>query len=209
MESGLMDDNERVKAFIRVYGSKILYILLAVVVAIGGFFYYRHYEARQSALAAALYDEMLGATAQHRYGLAEAAGIHLEKDFKKTPYAGLGALLLARIDYMQNKEPAAITDLKFAVNHGRQMVVRMVARLRLAQLLLAEGHPHKAWVWVNISHPMGFQGLVAGMQGEILAQEGQSARARTAFTLALKHINKTSTWAALWRLERAQLPAAT
>ncbi|MHB1566027.1 MAG: YfgM family protein [Acidiferrobacter sp.] len=207
MDNDIIDDElERTKAFLRAYGHYVLYGLLALALVGGGTFFYYRYAARQRVLAAALYNEMLGATSQHRYGLATVAGQRLEHGFGATPYAGQAALLLARIAYTQNKLPAAEEALRFAAHHGRPWVIRIIGRLRLAQLLLATGHPHKAWTWIHIRHPGGFADEVAALQGQILAREGQTVRARAAYTRAIKLAPKKSLMVKLLRMERGQLP---
>lgn len=207
MDNDIIDDEfERTKAFLRAYGHYVLYGLLALALVGGGAYFYWRYAARQRVLAAALYNEMLGATAQHRYGLATVAGGRLEHGFGQTPYAGQAALLLARIEYAQKKLPAAEQALRFAAHNGRPWVIRTIARLRLAQLLLASGHPHKAWIWTHIRHPGGFGDAVAALQAQILAREGQTARARAAFTRAIQLAPKKSLMVKLLRMERGQLP---
>ncbi|MHB8253098.1 MAG: YfgM family protein [Acidiferrobacter sp.] len=209
MTNDLIDDElGELKAFFQRYGRWLTYGILALVIGVGGTFYYRHYEARRGMLAAALYNEMLGATSQQRFGLAMVAGKKLEHSFADSPYAGQAALLLARLDYEQNHIPDAISDLTFAAHHGREWMIRTVARLRLAGLLLAQGHPHKAWPYANIANPYGFKAMALGLQAEILAREGKAAAADRAYGEALKIAPKKSTLTTLWRRERAQLPVS-
>jgi len=199
------DELAEFKAFFQKYGRFVVYGILALVIGVGGTVYYRHYEARRALLAAALYNEMLGAASQQRFGLATVAGHKLEQGFSTSPYAGQAALLLARLDYEQNHMPDAISDLTFAAHHSRQWMVRTVARLRLAGLLLALGHPHKAWPYAHMAKPYGFKAMALGLQAEILAREGQDAAADRAYTEALLLAPKKSTLTTLWRREQAQL----
>jgi len=93
------DELGDIKEFWRKYGRVIVYGVIAAALAVGGVFYYRHYEARQRILAGALYEEVLNAASQMRFGLATAAGHKLESSYASTPYAGQAALLLARLAY--------------------------------------------------------------------------------------------------------------
>ncbi len=204
----IQDEWAEIKSFLQKYGRLVVYGLLAAAIVVGGVFYYHRYEARRSLLAAALYNEMLEATSQQRPGLATVAGHKLEHSFAATPYAGQGALLLARLDYEQNRIPGAIANLKFAAHHAREWTIRTVARLRLADLLLAQGHPHKAWVYANIARPYGFKAMVLGLKAQILAREGKNAAAYQTFGEAIKLAPKKSTLTVLWRREQAQLPVS-
>lgn len=203
------DELGDIKEFWRQYGRIIVYGVLAAGLAVGGFFYYRHYRAQQRILAAGLYEEVLNAASQMRFGLATAAGHKLEKSYASTPYAGQAALLLARLAYEKNQIPASVAALKFAAHKGRQWSVRTTARLRLGSLLLALGHPHQAWRYAHIAKPYGFKSMALGLQAEILAREGHRRRALAAFGEALKGAPKKSTVTRLWRREQAQLQAAS
>ena len=198
-----------IKAFFKKYGRAMFYGVLAAVLVIGGFFYYRHYRAQQKILAAALFEELLNATSQMRFGLATAAGQKLEQGYSATPYAGQGALVLARLDYQKNDLSAAAANLEFAAHKATQWSVRTTARLRLGALLLAEGHPHKAWTYAHIAKPYGFKAMALGLQAEILSREGHKKQALAAFTKALKIAPKKSSLTSLWRRERAQLQGAS
>ncbi|HUW98634.1 MAG TPA: tetratricopeptide repeat protein [Acidiferrobacter sp.] len=199
------DEMAALKAFFQKYGRMTMYAILAVVIGVGAGLYYHSYQARRALLAADLYNEMVNAASQQRLDLATMAGHRLEQGFSGSPYAGQAALLLAQLDYEQQKIPAAIADLTFAAHRGRQWVVRTVARLRLARLWLALGHPHKAWPYANIAKPYGFKAMALGLQAEILAREGQDAAADRTFTQALALAPKQSTLTTLWRHEQAQL----
>ncbi len=196
---------ERIKEFAGKHGHRVLYAVLALIVAAGGGYFYWRYEARQTSYAAGLYNEMLGATMQHRYNLATVAGRKLERNFASTPYAGIGALLLARVENDQNKIPAAEAALRFAIHHGRPRVVKTVARLRLAALLIAEKHPRQAYKWTRIGDQPGFKGEVLALRGQILAAEHHPHQAAKAYTQALALTSKKSPQYELLELERAQL----
>ena len=204
----IQDELAEFKAFFQKYGRFVVYGLLAAAIVVGGTFYYHRYEARRSLLAAALYNEMLEAASQQRPGLATVAGHKLEHSFAATPYAGQGALLLARLDYEQNRIPGAIINLKFAAHHARESTIRIVARLRLAALLLAQGHAHKAWAYAHIARPYGFKAMALGLQAQILAREGKNVAAYKAYGEAIKLAPKKSTLTVLWRREQAQLPVS-
>jgi len=205
MNDRTSDDLDEVKVFFQQYGRFLFYGVLALVIVVGGGFYYRHYTAQRRFLAGALYNEMMNAASQNRMGLASVAGHKLEQSFRSTPYAGQAALLLARLDYQQNHTPAAIADLKFAIHHGSQWMVKTVARLRLGGLLLATGHPHQAWHYAHIAKPYGFHAMALGLQAEILAREGHKVQAYHHFAAALQHAPKKSALTTLWRREQAQL----
>ncbi len=198
-----------IKEFFQKYGRAMFYGVLAAVLVIGGFFYYRHYRAQQKILAAALFEEVLNAASQMRFGLATVAGEKLEHAFSATPYAGQAALILARLDYQKNKIPAASANLKFAARKATQWSVRTTARLRLGDLLLAEGHPRKAWAYAHIAKPYGFEAMALGLQAEILAREGHKKKALATFTRALKIAPQKSSLTSLWRREQAQLQGAS
>ncbi len=203
------DELAEIKEFWGKYGRVIVYGVIAAALAVGGFFYYRHYRAQQRMLAGALYEEVLNAASQMRFGLATAAGRKLEQSYESTPYAGQAALVLARLAYEKNEIPATIAALKFAAHKGRQWSVRTTARLRLGSLLLALGHPHKAWGYADIVKPYGFKSMALGLQAEILSREGHKRQALAAFNEALKGAPKKSALTTLWRRERAQLQAAS
>ena len=135
-------EHEQLDAMRKWWGSYGKFILAAALLGLAaalGWWAWRSHLRSQSLQASNEYQQMLAATQGGATGPALALGEHLVRRFPSTPYAALAALTLADLDLEIKNFTAARTYLRWVMDHARQPGLRRVARLRLAQVLQAEG----------------------------------------------------------------------
>jgi predicted negative regulator of RcsB-dependent stress response len=174
------------KSWWKAHGTAVLAVIVAAMVAFGGWRYWRLYEGNQAAQAAALY-ETIGKAAQA--GDAKAlrdAGGALAESYANTLYAPMGALVAARFYYDRNDLKGAKAQLQWVVERSVSEELRDLARLRLGAVLLDEKAYDEALKQLDAPHAAAYETQYAALKGDILVAKGQTAEAKAAYKLAIE-----------------------
>jgi predicted negative regulator of RcsB-dependent stress response len=174
------------KSWWKTHGNLVIAVIVAAMVAFGGWRFWRVYQAGQAAQAAALY-ETLGKAAQA--GDAKAlrdAGGSLAESYPGTLYASMGALVAARFYYDRNDLKSAKAQLQWVVDRSSSDDFRDLARLRLAAVLLDEKAYDEALKQLEAPHAAAYETQYAALKGDILVAKGQPAEAKAAYKVALE-----------------------
>jgi predicted negative regulator of RcsB-dependent stress response len=174
------------KSWWKTHGNLVVAVIVAAMVAFGGWRFWRVYQAGQAAQAAALY-ETLGKAA--RAGDAKAlrdAGGSLAESYPGTLYASMGALVAARFYYDRNDLKSAKAQLQWVVDRSSADDFRDLARLRLAAVLLDEKAYDEALRQLEAPHAAAYETQYAALKGDILVAKGQPAEAKAAYKVALE-----------------------
>lgn len=212
---GYSSDEEqwtRVKEWWRANGTFIIAGLVIGVAIIGGWRYWKYYQAQRSLAASAIYvkfEGALGARTDKQKGAAEAVGRNLIENYADTPYAAQAALGLASVEISAAKLHPAAKHLKWVVDNGADSSLKLLARLRLARVQIAAHKPKDALTTLAGGQAGGFASLYAEAEGDAYQALGNSARARQAYQRALAaHTDKMGDDHLLKMKLRATAPAA-
>jgi predicted negative regulator of RcsB-dependent stress response len=179
------DQLDAFKAFWKTYGNLLLTVLTVVLLAIAGWRGWAWWEQKQAAEAAGVYDQLR--TAFERKDIdkvKQAAGTLFEK-YPGTVYGSMGALLAARAHHDAGDLRAARAPLEWAVEKAKDPDHRMIARLRLAGVLLDEKAYDEGLKVLAVAEPGGFAGSFADRRGDLLLAQGKPEEARAAYRDAL------------------------
>ena len=199
---------DALKAWWKENGNKMLGVLLALVVAMGGWRGWQYYQNKQSVEAATLFAEFVK---QLESGDAkrvnDAAAMVMDK-YAASGYAPRAALLAAQVNE-QVKEPArARTQLQWVIDHAGEAGLKDVARLRLAAILLDEKNYADAMKLLEARHPASFDGLYADLRGDVLSAQGKKEEARSAYKLAYEKNDAKSMYRSLIQMKMDALGEA-
>lgn len=188
--SEYMTEDEQVEALKKWWRENGTAIIIGIVVglaAIIGVRYWFKYQKTQAVHASDAYHQFLDAAAKKGKDKAEAqkfATIMLDK-YKGTPYAALTALRLAKDDIDANKLAAAAKQLRWAMKNPGHKTIAMLARLRLARVLVAENKSDEALTLLDQVKDATFDPRFNIVRGDILSKQGKNIQAREAYQLAL------------------------
>jgi predicted negative regulator of RcsB-dependent stress response len=179
------DQVDAFKAFWNTYGSALLGIVTVVLLAIAGWRAWGWYAHKQAAEASVLYDQLRDAVDSKDLAKAKEASGPLLETYRGTVYGSMGALLVARAHHDAGDTKAAKAPLQWAVEHAKEPEHRLLARLRLAGILLDEGAHEDGLKWLAVEGTGAFAASFADRRGDLLLAQGKREEARAAYKAAL------------------------
>jgi len=180
------EQGEVVKKWLRENGSAIV---MGLVIAFGGLFGFKQWQSWQESnrqSAAAEFEVMVQLLGQGQLDAAMANYQTLREEHGDSPYASMAALQMARARIEVNQADLAIGLYEYVVENGYPRALAVVARERLARVLLDQGRPEDALALLDAAGEVsGFEARYAEVRGDILFAQGQNEAAAAAYREAL------------------------
>jgi predicted negative regulator of RcsB-dependent stress response len=180
---------DQLKSFWNQYGSLITWTVTVALAGFAAWNGWQWWQREQGVKAAALYDELDRIAAS---GDAEKTGRafdDLKERFPRTLQSQQAALLAAKVQAEKGQADAALATLAWLADNAGEDEMRTVARLRAAGLLLDQKKYDEALKQLDAAQqgkPREFDALIADRRGDVLAAQGKSAEAVTAYQAAYK-----------------------
>lgn len=177
---------QKIKAWLKENGPFIVAGLVLGIAGLAGWNYWQSYKIEQAESAGAAYQEVLVAV---RGGNADQAVARLDAlvdEFEATPYANQGRLLVARLHVEQGQFDAAAEQLQVVVSTTRDTELELIARVRLARVLLAADRSSEALEVLDLSQAGSFAPRFHEVRGDVLAARGENEAATDEYRLALE-----------------------
>jgi predicted negative regulator of RcsB-dependent stress response len=176
---------DELKTWWKLHGNLVTNILLAIALAAAGWQGWNWWQRQQSAQASVVFSGLQSAAAQRDVKrVRELAGELIDK-YSITDYAGMGALLAARVQVDGGDARNARVQLAWAAENAKDAGMRDLARLRLATLMLDEKAYDDALKQLSAEPGPAFVPRFAELRGDIFAAQGKSAEAKAAYESAL------------------------
>ena len=135
--------------------------------------------------ASKLYEEMITASRTNDSDNMRVYADRIIADYKSSTYATFATLMLAKLAAEANDFETAETHLRWVMDNNSQPELEHIARLRLANVLIASGKLDQAGNLLNISKPGEFAARYDELRGDIFVKQGKTEEARQAYQLAL------------------------
>jgi len=186
------DQIDALKAFWAKYGSTILSVVTVVLLAIAGWRGWLWWQQKQAVEASVVYSQLREAFDRKDVDkVRQAAGTLFER-YGSTVYGSMGALMAARAHHDAGDLKAAKAPLQWAIDRARDPEHQMLARLRLAGILLDEQAYDEGLKLLAVADPGAFAGAFADRRGDLLLAQGKRAEARVEYRSALERLEPTS-----------------
>jgi predicted negative regulator of RcsB-dependent stress response len=180
------EQSEIVKKWLRENGSAIV---MGLVIAFGGLFGFKQWQSWEESTrqqAATEYEVMDQLLAAGQLDAAMANFQNLQDDYAKSPYTSMAALKMARARIDSNQVDLAIGLYEFVIEHGYPKALTVVARERLARVLLDQGRPEEALHALDGAADIaGFESRFAEVRGDVHYAMGNTDAAVAAYREAL------------------------
>jgi predicted negative regulator of RcsB-dependent stress response len=157
-----------------------IWLVAGVALTVGGYYGYRAWESRQSSRAVDAgqrFAAMLEAIGANRRDEGLRLAGELTGDFADTPYADQAMLVLARLDVDSGDFAAAENRLADVAAASKDPDLRIVARLRLARVQLAQGRYDDAIRSLDAVATPAVEARVLELKGDVRLAQGDSATA--------------------------------
>ena len=138
------------------------------------------------------YEAMIQSLTRNQLEEASNRAATLLGQYADTPYAGLAALTMAKIKTDKDDLVTAKSHLRWAMDNVQQKEVKFEAQIRLARVLLAEKNYDEALQQVNAINSPHYKVVVEELKGDIYVAKGDTANARTAYSLALAELDQSA-----------------
>lgn len=185
------EQGEIVKKWLQQNGSAIV---MGLVLAFGGLFGFKQWQTWQDTKGQQSYAEFEVMNQHLTDGQLDTAMDNyqiLQDDHAKSPYASMAALQMARARVESKQPDLAISLLHQVMENGRPDGLKVVARERLARLLLDQGQAEEALTVINGAPRVdGYEARYAETRGDILVSLGRNDEAITAYQQALDQLEE-------------------
>lgn len=176
---------DELKTWWTMYGNLVTGVLVVAALAVAGWQGWNWWQSQQAVKASNVFASLQTAAMQRDAKRArELAGELIDK-YSVTAYAGMGALLAARVQVDAGDVRNARVQLAWAAENAKDPGLRELARLRLAAVMLDEKAYDDAMKQLAAEPIAAFAPRFAELRGDVFAAQGKHAEARNAYDLAL------------------------
>jgi len=168
---------ERAKEWLKSNG---LWIIAGIAIGLGGLGGWRWYQERrqlQAETASVRFDEMVDAFTRNDAKRGLTLVDEINREYAWTPYAALSTLVAARMHVEANELDQAAAGLKSVMDTASDDEVKLIARLRLARVLSAQGKYDDALATLKYDDAGEFAPRFADARGDVLLAKGDRAGA--------------------------------
>jgi len=164
-----------------------IWMLSGVALTLGGYYGYQWWESRQSSRSLAAeqrFAAMLDALGQNQRDEGVRIAGEVTSEFAGTPYADQATLVMARIDVEAGDFASAETRLASVAGESGDPDLRVVARLRLARVQLAQGRHDDALATLDAASTPAIEPRIEELRGDVQLARGDKAAALESYRKA-------------------------
>lgn len=177
---------DQLKHFWNTWGTLISSVLIVVAGSLVAWNGYQYWQNRQAGQAAALFDAVdVAARSGDQARVAQAFG-DLKAKYAGTTQAAQAGLTLAKLSVEAGNADMAKEALVWVADHAGDDGLKLLAKLRLASVLMDQKNYDEALKLVSGSVPVEFDGVYADRRGDILVSQGKRTEAIAEYTKAYK-----------------------
>jgi predicted negative regulator of RcsB-dependent stress response len=176
---------QAIKGWFKQNGLFLAIVIILSLAASFGWRYWQQHALEKRQEASQLYDQLLTANQLDASGASlTRIADELQREYPRTPYASLAALLEAKAAVSQNNLTKAADKLQWIIQKTGDDDLRTIAQLRLARILLAQKQPDQALQLLNQVKEKDYLAAVDQVRGDIYLSQGKTAQARDSYQAA-------------------------
>jgi predicted negative regulator of RcsB-dependent stress response len=196
---------EQLKYFWKQYGNLINATLIVVLLAVAGWNLYQYWQRSQAVQAAALYDEVERVAKSGDTTRLDRVLGDMKDKFGSTRYAQQAGLLAAKAYFDAGKLDAAKAALTWVADKSSDDGYQMIARLRLAGILLDAKAYDEALSQLSGSFTPEFAALAADRRGDVYLAQGKKSEAGAEYLKAFNGLDEGNEYRRLIDVKLAAL----
>ena len=199
---------DAVKQFWKRNGNRVIWLLIAALVAYSSWTGWGLWQREQATQAGAMFDELDKAAQAADVDKVTRVFGDLQSRYPKTAFAQQGGLLAAKVQAEKGQVDAAQVTLNWVGANATENEYQTIARLRLAGLLLDGKKYDEALKQLDAATAAGFEALVADRRGDVLMAQGKADDAKASYTKAWQAMDAKIEYRRLIEAKLAALGAA-
>jgi predicted negative regulator of RcsB-dependent stress response len=168
---------DALKRWLRENGPAIVAGIAIAALGLGGYRWWQARENGQDLAAGALYVQMENAFAQGNSTQAFILLGDLERQYPSSPYADQARLASAAAFVRDGELARAADELRTVMQHSPDAILKLIARLRLARVQIAQHQASDALATLNGADPGAFAPLYAEARGDAYYAMGDKVAA--------------------------------
>lgn len=172
---------EQIRQWWREYGWYMIGGVALGGALLFGWSQYQSYRQERIAAASAIYDELAVAVLDRAEVRAGELLEELRAQFPTSPYTDQAGLMKASLDLDLQEPDAAVAELRRVIAQTADDELALIARLRLARVLLHLERYDEALAVVDGVDPGRFIARFNELRGDVYLAQGDPERARTAY----------------------------
>lgn len=197
------------KAWWKQYGNYVLIALIVILAVYAAWTFWGTYQRKQAEQASQLYYELHNAMRGQDHKRIQRIADDMQEKFGSTVYASMTNLIAARVASVTDDQAMVKKRLKWVVDQGKGDGYKAIARIRLAETLIAEKNYSEAQSMLSGEFPEAFKGMVEDRKGDIYYAQNQLDAAKSAYQAALSATADDDPGKALIRLKLEGLGVAS
>jgi predicted negative regulator of RcsB-dependent stress response len=176
---------EAIKSWWREYGTFVVLGIAIGLAGVGGWQFYHASEARQAQESAQIYRQVIMSISFEDHDAARDHVQALRENYRRSPYAALAGLQMARHELGHGEHQMAADHLRWVTDNARDRELRGLARVRLARVLIDKGDAEAALELLGGAEAGRFAVLYEEARGDAHFALGDRLAAREAYRRAL------------------------
>ena len=178
---------DQLKAFWKRWGNLVTLILIAALGTVAAWNGWQWYQRDQAVKASSMYDELELAATSNDADRAALVFNDLKTRYPRTAYTQQAGLLAAKVQFDKGQLDAANTTLTWVAESASETDYRIIARLRLAGILLEQKKLDEAAKQLDEAEKGAspeFLALVSDRRGDVLLAQNKPELAVAAYRKA-------------------------
>ncbi|WP_127476197.1 YfgM family protein [Sulfurivermis fontis] len=176
---------EALKEWWRENGRSVVIGVVLALAAVFGWRYWQDTTRSQAEAASALYQQMLTQLDAGEGREVVEIARRIIAEHATSPYAALASLSLAQQAVDQGDLDGAAAHLRWVMDNAKVSEVRLLAQVRLARVLIAQGRADEALQHLATVAGSSYTVLVEETKGDAYLAQGRRAEALQAYQTAL------------------------
>jgi len=184
-----LTEKEQLEALRSWWADNGSYVMGGVIVGILIIFGWKQWQANiaeTEITASGLYEDLMEASGRGNFDAAQGPAATLFSEYGDTPYAAQARLAMARMYMDSGRDQDAAEVLQPLVDNAEQQDLSMVARLRLAKILLYQDKAQAVVDMLKDLPESAFSARYNELLGDAYVALGSFAEAEAAYTAALQ-----------------------
>ena len=184
-----LTDNEREEQLRRWWSDNWAWIIGGVALGLsilGGWQYWQRHQLQVAEQDEASYLAVVESLGSKNRDAAVQQAAELQKRRPGSPYADQADLALAQAAVERREFDEAARLLRGVADRSKDAELRLVAKTRLARVLVEQGKHDEALALLDVAQAGAFAALMHEIRGDAFAAKGDAAQARTEYDAAIK-----------------------